>query len=98
MMMGFIAVPSFSSATGAGGIGILALRQVACRAKQARFSAIDEVDETVEIEEIEDARDDRDRSEIIDSGLERFDAALAIDGRREGGGNMSIAHRLKPAF
>ena len=85
MMIGLVAVPSFSSATVVGGIGNLAFRQVACRAKQARFGANDEVDETVEIEEIDEAREDRDRSEIIDSGLEREDATLAIDGRREAG-------------
>ena len=84
--MGFSAVPSFSSVKVAGGMGSLAFRQVACRAKQARFGAIDVVDETVEIEEIDEAREDRDRSDIIDSGLERVDAVLDIDGRREVGG------------
>ena len=77
-------VPSFSSTT--GGIGSPALRQVACRARQARFSAVDEVDETVDREEMDDAREDPDRSDIIDSGLEREDAMLATDGRRESKG------------
>ena len=104
--IGLFAVPSFSSATVAGGMGNLAFRQVACRARQARLGANDEVDETVEIEEIDEAREDRDRSDIIDSGLERAEVALAIDGRRDGGGRLSLvkppgnvskAHRLKPA-
>ena len=86
MTIGFIDVPSFSSATVAGGMGNLALRQVACRAKQARLGATDEVEDTVDIEEMDDARDDRDRSDIIDSGLEREDARLATDGRREAKG------------
>ena len=81
--IGFVALPSLSSATVAGGSGSLALRQVACRAKQARFGAIDEVDEMVEIEEMEDAREEREKSENIDSGLDLEDAALVIDGRRD---------------
>ena len=85
MTMGFVAVPSISSFTSAAGNGSTAFRQVASRARPARFSAKDEVVDTVEIDEIEDARDDRDRSEIMDSGLEREDAALATDGRRENG-------------
>ena len=86
MTMGLVADPSFSSVTVAGGKGSLAFRQVACRARQVRFGATDEVDEIVEIEEIDEAREDRDRSEIIDSGLERVEAALVMDGRRDGGG------------
>lgn len=70
----------------AGGIGSLALRHVACRAKQARFGANEEVEETVDIEEIEDAREDRDLSEIMDSGLEREDVTLARDGLRDPNG------------
>ena len=83
MTIGFVRLPSFSSATVAGGIGSLALRHVACRAKQARLSAEDEVDETVDMEEMDDAREDRDLSEIIDSGLEREDVMLAAEGRRD---------------
>ena len=86
MTIGFVTLPSFSSGTVAGGTGIPALRHVACRAKQARFGARDEVEETVETEEMEDALEDRERSEIIDSGLERVEATLAIDGRREAKG------------
>lgn len=87
MSMGFVAVPSLSSATVAGGIGSPALRQVACRAKQeARCGADDEVEETVDMEEIDDAREDRDRSDIIDSGLEREDATLAPEGLRDANG------------
>ena len=98
--IGFVAVPSFSSTTVAGS-GSPAFRQVACRAKQARCGAIDETEAAVEIEEMDEARDDRDLSEIIDSGLERVDAALAIDGRLEFGrkpAKVSIAQRLKPDF
>jgi hypothetical protein len=104
MMMGFLNDPSFSSTTVATGIGSLALRQVACRAKQARGGATDEVVETVDTEEIEDARDERERSEIMDSGLEKTDAELAIEGRREYGGNISrpgrtsTVQRLRPDF
>jgi hypothetical protein len=82
MTIGLFAVPSFSSITVAGS-GNPALRHVACRAKQARFGASEEVEDTVEMEEIDEARDDRDRSDIIDSGLERVEAALATDGRLE---------------
>ena len=59
------------------------------------------------MEEIDEAREERDRSEIIDSGLEREDAALVTEGRREAGGQLSLfrlpigkvsmAHRLMPA-
>lgn len=86
MTMGFVTVPSLSSAKVAGGIGSPALRQVACRARQARCGADDEVEETVDMEEIDDAREDRDRSEIIDSGLEREDATLAPEGLRDANG------------
>lgn len=100
MTIGLLAVPSFSSITVAGR-GNPAFRHVACRAKQARFGASDEVEDTVETEHIDEAREDRDRSDIIDSGLERVEAALAIDGRLELGRNpekVSIAQRLKPDF
>jgi hypothetical protein len=99
MMMGLFAEPSFSSSTVAGR-GNPALRHVACRAKQARFGANEEVEDTVEMEEIEDAREDRE-SDIIDSGLDRVEAALVIDGRLELDRNpakVSIAQRLKPVF
>ncbi len=64
---------------------------------------MDEVDETVEMDEMDEAREDRDRSDIIDSGLERVDATLATDGRRDPSamlsfdqlaGMLSIAQRL----
>lgn len=83
MTIGFDAVPSFSSATGSGGIVNLMLRQVACRARQARCSAVDEVEEAVDMEDMDEAREDRDRSDIIDSGLDRDDATLAIEGLRD---------------
>ncbi len=61
------------------------------------MGANDEVVETVEIEEMDEAREDRERSEIIDSGLERLDAVLVMDGLREDmPGYASIVHRLKP--
>jgi hypothetical protein len=81
MMIGLRTDPSFSSNT--GGIGSPAFRHVACRAKQARGGATDEDVETVDTDEIEEAREDLDRSDTIDSGLERVDVVLAIDGRRE---------------
>lgn len=79
--MGQETVPSVSSLTSLSG-GSPALRQVACRAKQARFGAMDEVVETVEMEEMEDDREDREWSDIIDSGLELYELADTIDGRR----------------
>jgi len=98
--IGLFAVPSFSSFTVAGS-GNPAFLHVACRAKQARFGASEDVEDTVEMEEIDEAREDRDRSDIIDSGLERVEATLAMEGRLESGRNpekVSIAQRLKPDF
>jgi len=106
--IGFAKDPSFSSGTAVGRGGSLALRHVACRAKQARVGANDEVVETVLTEDIEDAREERVRSEIMDSGLERGEAVL-MDGRREVKWNLSMSgrmllgkpsmvHLLRPAF
>lgn len=84
-MIGLPAVPStipLLSFQEAGG-GSLTFRQVACRAKQGRYGAKDAFVETVEMDEIEEALDERDRSEIMDSGLEREDAELVMDGRRD---------------
>ena len=54
-------------------------------------------------DEIEEAREDRERSLIMDSGLERDDKVLLIDGRRvwyfsrPEQGSSSLTQRLKPA-
>ena len=49
-----------------------------------------EMDEAVETEEIDEARDKLERSEIIDSGLERVEATLAIEGLREPKAKLSL--------
>jgi len=88
--IGFVAEPAFSSITIDEGIVSLAFLHVAWRAKQARWGAPVEVDEAVDTEEIDEARDDVERSEIIDSGLERVEVTLAIDGLREENVKLSL--------
>lgn len=74
------------------------------RAKLVRFSAGQAcIDDIVVTDEIEDAREERVASVIIDSGLDRAEAKLTIDGLREaqslstfGNGNSSVTHLPMP--
>ena len=85
-MIGLAAVPTCSlmpSITSAFDMGIFAHRVVAKRARLGRGGAThDAADETVVTEEMDEALDERVKSLIIDSGLERDDKELLIEGRR----------------
>lgn len=105
MTMGLAEAPSGNgsfSIVSVVGKGTRAFRVVAKRAKLARGGAThDAAEDTVVTEEMEDAREERELSLTIDSGLERDESELLIDGLRVRhllrpiGGKSSFAQRLK---
>lgn len=104
IVIGRAADPSTSSLSSDIGNGSLTLRVVAMRAKLVRLGAGQAtVDDIVVTDEMEDALEERVASVIIDSGLDRADARLMTDGRREeqnlstlGKGNSSLTHLPNP--